>query len=127
MGVGSNTRPHDGKETMAIEQRGRNAVRTSTIPPDPRWGGLDPEENMGKVKLMEHSAYGQRYFRNVDVKNRESRGWKVIDYSDPTIPVSPPQVGGMQVGQHPSERPDIVEAAPAAAPKAGRRKPTRGK
>ena len=124
MGVGIYTYPHSGKETMAIEQRGRNAVRSSTIPPDPRWGGLDPEENMGKVKLMEHSAYGQRYFRNIDVKNRESRGWKVIEYCDPTTP-TPPQGVSVQVGQHLSERPDIVEAT--AAPKPGRRKPTRGK
>ena len=102
-------------------------MRTSTIPPDPRWGGLDPEKYTGKVKLMEHPAYGERYIRNEDVKNRESRGWTVIEYRDPTIPVSPPQVGGMQVGQHPSERPDIVEATPVAAPKPGRRKPIRGK
>ena len=97
---------------MAIQQRGKNAVRANVVPIDPRWGGLDPEENMGKVKLMTHLAYGERYFRNVDVKDRESRGWKVIEYSDPTTPMQPPQGAGVQVGQHPSERPDIVEATP---------------
>ena len=96
---------------MAIEQRGKNAVRARSVQIDPRWGGLDPDEYTGKVKLMEHSAYGERYFRNEDVENRKSRGWVVVEYSDPTTPKPPPGVVA-PVGQHPHERPKIKEAKP---------------
>lgn len=101
---------------MAVSQRGKNTVRGNVEPRDPRWGGLDPEENFGKVKLMTHLAYGERFFRLCDVENREGRGWIVVEYRDPTTPVAPSPDAGVQVGQHPSERPEIVEAAPKAPP-----------
>ena len=66
-------------------RRGENAVRaTKDTNYDPRWSSLDPDECAGKVKLMTHLAYGERFFLNEDVANRESRGWKVIEYVDPT-------------------------------------------
>ena len=107
---------------MSIPQRGKNAVRGNPEPTDPRWGGLDPKEYFGKVKLMEHSAYGERYFRTEDVENRESRGWAVVAYRDPTTPIAPTPDAGVQVGQHPGDRPDIVEAAPTRAPRKRTRK-----
>ena len=73
---------------MGSQERGDNAVRaTASKEKDhARWGGLDPDEWTGKVKLMSHPAYSERYFKNEDVANRESRGWTVIQYVDPTLP-----------------------------------------
>ena len=101
---------------MSIEQRGRNAVRGSAEPIDYRWGGLDPKENWGKVKLMEHVTYGQRYFRLEDVENRQGRGWVLAGYKDPTTPVAETPDVGIQV-QQPVDRPDVVEAAPVRTPR----------
>ena len=70
-----------------MQQRGANAVRaTPKRTKDWRWGNIDPEEWAGRVKLMTHPAYGERYFKDEDVANRESRGWIVVEYSDPTVP-----------------------------------------
>lgn len=74
-----------------MKQRGINTVRaTRTTSTDDRWGSLDPDEWMGKVKCMTHPAYGERYFKNDEVANRESRGWVVVEYVDPTKPIKRP-------------------------------------
>lgn len=86
---------------MERHKRGDNAVRaTASKEKDyARWGGLDPDECMGKVKLMGHPAYFERYFKNEDVANRESRGWTVIQFTDPTLPVATSPV--LNTGQTP--------------------------
>lgn len=73
---------------MGRQERGDKAVRaTASKEKDhARWGGLDPDEWTGKVKLMSHPAYFERYFPNEKVANRESRGWAVIQFTDPTLP-----------------------------------------
>lgn len=72
-------------------QRGDNAViATKETNSDWRWGSLDPDEWVGKVSLMWHSAYGERFFPNTEVENRTSRGWVVVEYVDPTKPIKRP-------------------------------------
>ena len=68
-----------------MKQRGANTVRaTAKRAKDYRWGNLNPDEWTGKVKLMTHPAYGERYFKDDDVENRLGRGWVVVDFVDPT-------------------------------------------
>jgi hypothetical protein len=106
---------------MRKTQRGQNAVQGVPQPTqDPRWGGLNPGDyKPGDVKLMYHPAYGERFFRNEDVKNRESRGWEVVDYVDPTMargPANPPNIPQpVELGDD-RHRVAPVEAAPDAAP-----------
>ena len=102
---------------MQSKARGNNAViATRDQHIDPRWGGLDPEENTGKVKLMWHPAYGQRYFRDEDVENREGRGWEVVAYCDPTTPVSAPPPGTVIRSEAPKKRDEVTEATPTKTP-----------
>ncbi len=73
---------------MTVRQRGDKAVRAtaSKEKDEAKWGGLDPDEWTGKVKLMGHPAYFERYFPNEQVENRKGRGWTVIQFTDPTLP-----------------------------------------
>lgn len=106
---------------MRKPQRGQNAVQGGPQPTqDPRWGGLNPRDyKPGDVKLMYHPSYGERFFRNKDIENRETRGWEVVDYVDPTQargPANAPNIPApvnMSDGRH---RVAPVEAVPEAAP-----------
>ena len=97
---------------MQPKQRGQHAVTPGGVPIDPRWGGLDPEEDTGNVKMMYHPAYGERYFRNEDVENRESRGWEVVAYTDPTQPTVTTAQSGVTTLKTPRHREEIREATP---------------
>lgn len=79
------------EEAKAFIQRKREAKRGTgvsrqMVTTDPVWGCLDKETWWGKVTLMQHHAFGQRYVPNDEVQTKLKKGWVVVEFTDPTKP-----------------------------------------
>jgi hypothetical protein len=69
---------------MEKQKINRDMVSTPAI-----WGTIyppDPKLWQGKITLMEADGWGQRYFKNEDVAAKKKRGWRVVEFIDPTLP-----------------------------------------
>jgi hypothetical protein len=74
------------EDEMAKQKINRDMVSTPAI-----WGTIyppDPKLWQGKITLMEADGWGQRYFKNEDVAAKKKRGWRVVEFVDPTLPAS---------------------------------------
>jgi hypothetical protein len=113
---------------MEEKTRGDNTMRQrAKVPKDVRWGNYDPDEWVGRVTVMAHPAYGELFFPTEDVESRTKRGWVVVEYVDPTSPVSiTAQEPGGLIGSRPAkDRDEVAEAKPKPAPKS--RRPSRAR